>query len=56
MFSTLNNKCGKAVLMMEEQQSLCHLSLYCRVVFSKILPHATPPFQKERKKVNMGTF
>ena len=50
MFITLNNTCGKTVLMMEEEQGLCHLSLYCKVVFSKILHHATLPFQKERKK------
>ena len=56
MFSTLNNTCGKTVLMVEEEQGLCHLSLYCKVVFSKILHYATPPFQKDRKKVNMGTF
>ena len=42
--------------MMEEQQGLCHLSLYCKAVFSKILHHAIPPFQKEKKKLNMGTF
>ena len=34
---------------MEEQQGLCHLSLYSKAVFSKILHHATLPFQKERK-------
>ena len=45
MFSTLNNTCGKTVLMMEEQQGLCHLSLYSKVVFSKVLDHATPPLQ-----------
>ena len=56
MFSTLNNTCCKAVLMIEEQQGLCHLGLYCKVVFSKILPHANPPFQKERKKGIWGLF
>ena len=56
MFSTLNNICGKTVLMMEEQQGLCHLSLYCKVVFSKLLYHATPLFQKERKKCIWGLF
>ena len=45
MFSTPNNTCGKTVPMMEEQQGLCHLSLYCKVLFSKLLHHATPPFQ-----------
>ena len=41
--------------MIEKQQGLCYLSLLCKVVFSNILHHATPPFQKE-KKVNMGRF
>ena len=45
MFSTLNNTCGKTVIMMEEQQGLRHLSLYSEVVFSKVLGHATPPLQ-----------
>ena len=58
MFSTLNNTCGKTVLMMEEQQGLCHSSLYCKAVFSKILHHATSapppsPISKGNKKVNM---
>ena len=44
MFSTPNKTCGKTVPMMEEQQGLCHLSLYCKILFSK-LHHATPPFQ-----------
>ena len=45
MFSTPNKTCGKTVLMMEEQQGLCHLSFYCKVLFSRLLHHATPPFQ-----------
>ena len=49
MFSTPNNICSKTVPMMEEQQGLCHLSLYCKAVFSNILHHVTPHFQKERK-------
>ena len=56
MSSTLNTTCGKTVLTMEEQKSLRHLSLYCKVVFYKMLYHATPSFQKEKSKVNMGTF
>ena len=45
MFRTPNNTCGKTVLMMEEQQGLCHLSFYCKVLFSKLLHYTTPPFQ-----------
>ena len=45
MFSTPNKTCGKTVLMMEEQQGLCHLSFYCKVLFSKLLHYTTPPFQ-----------
>ena len=56
MFSTLNNTCGTTVLMVEEEQGLCRLSLYCKATFSKILHHATPPFQKDRKKWIWGLF
>ena len=45
MFSAPNKTCGKTVLMMKEQQVFCHLSFYCKVLFSKLLHHATPPFQ-----------
>ena len=51
MLSTLTKyTCGETVLTMEKQQGLCHLSLYCKAAFSKILRHATPPFQNERKR------
>ena len=46
----LKKKC-----LFSRQQGLYHLNLYCKAVFSNILDHATPPFQKKkRKKLNIG--
>ena len=49
MFSALSNICDKTVPTMEEQQGLCHLSLYCKRVFSNILHHEFLLFKRKEK-------